>query len=367
MEHRRFTTAEKGKGLASSSRDTTCKRIRAPDFDFSDLVKENSKTLIGRILNHREQRVEHLLVDLPKTWVLRGKALGADLGNGRFQFRFDREEDLQCVLLNRPYQHNNWMVILERWEPIISSSFPSKIPFWITVKGLPLHFWHKEMVDTIAPELGHLEDYDITNLSARIRILLDAFEPITLESIVDFSTGEEVPITFEYERIANYCIVCNRLTHTSRNCNMRTSHQRLAPHNESNIDEGYGEPLVGRRNSSQVDRQSLNSRPPHAARASSRDNESFYQRVDRHGRPFGERITSEASRVQPLKNKITPENGYCVAPQIVNAPATRSLGRVSAKDRLQPPNALQLQWRTREKPSTPPLPPLPPPPQEKLP
>lgn len=113
MEYRRLTTAEKGKGLASSSRDTTCKRIRAPDFDFSDLVKENSKTLIGRVLNHREQQVEQLLVELPKKWILRGKALGADLENGRFQFRFDREEDLLGVLLSRPYQHNNWMVILE--------------------------------------------------------------------------------------------------------------------------------------------------------------------------------------------------------------------------------------------------------------
>ncbi|RID69978.1 hypothetical protein BRARA_C02035 [Brassica rapa] len=196
MASRRYTTAEKGKGLPSSSTDTNRKRIRAPDFDFSDLVKENSKTLIGRLINPNEQQVEHLILELPKQWALRGKVIGADLGNDCFQFRFDRDEDLQCVLLNRPYQHNHWMVILERWEPVISSTFPSKIPFWITVRGLPLHFWHEKMVYNIAPELGQLEDYDITKTSARIRILLDALEPLTLESMVDFSTGEETRKSF---------------------------------------------------------------------------------------------------------------------------------------------------------------------------
>lgn len=145
MASRRWSTAEKGKSVASLPTEPAKKRIQAPEFDFSDLVKDNEKTLIGRCINPREQSVEDLVANLPKKWALRGKVIGADLGNGCFQFRFDKDEDLHCVLLNRPFHHNNWMVILERWEPIISSTFPSKIPFWVTVKGLPLHFWHEKM------------------------------------------------------------------------------------------------------------------------------------------------------------------------------------------------------------------------------
>lgn len=363
MEARRLTTAEKGKDLAS--KDTTCKRIRAPDFDFSELVKENSKTLIGRTLNHREQLVEHLVLELPKKWALRGKVLGVDLGNGCFQFRFDRDEDMQCVLLNRPYQHNNWMVILERWEPVISSTFPSKIPFWITVKGLALHFWHEKMVYNIATELGQLEDYDITMTSARIRILLEAFEPLTMESIVDFSTGEEAPITFEYERIANYCTICSILTHTSRYCTKKATQQMRSSQSNPHSAERFGEPPVGRRNSSQVDRMAaFNPSLPLSGRPSSRDNKSFHQRVDRYGRPFGDMVTSEASRVLPLRNKITPDNDTRVSPPRLNGPASLSQGRRSVKDRLQLPKPPQLQWRVRENFSTPPLPPLPPLPSE---
>lgn len=99
--------------MASDNTDNTRKRIRAPEFDYSDLVRDNAKTLIGRLTNPREQNVGHLVLNLPKKWALRGKVAGATLRNDCFQFRFDRDKDLQCVLLNRPYHHNNWMVILE--------------------------------------------------------------------------------------------------------------------------------------------------------------------------------------------------------------------------------------------------------------
>ncbi|KAG5413440.1 hypothetical protein IGI04_001007, partial [Brassica rapa subsp. trilocularis] len=37
--------------------------------------------------------------------------------------------------------------------------------------------------------------------------------------------------------------------------------------------------------------------------------EPFYRRRDRHGRPFGDRVSTKAPLVQPLRNKITPRQG----------------------------------------------------------
>lgn len=44
---------------------------------------------------------------------------------------------MKKVLDNRPYHFSNWMVILQKWEPIISPDFPCQIPFWIQLKGIP--------------------------------------------------------------------------------------------------------------------------------------------------------------------------------------------------------------------------------------
>lgn len=122
------------------STDPPRRRIKAPDLDNSALIKDNALTLIGRVLNPSERNVELLLSALPRLWTLKSRVFGSDLGRDCFQFRFELEEDMKGVLANRPYQFCRWMVVIQRWEPIISASFPSQIPFWIRLHGLPLHY-----------------------------------------------------------------------------------------------------------------------------------------------------------------------------------------------------------------------------------
>ena len=77
-------------------------------------------------------------------------------------------EDLQQVLDNKPYHFDQWMVILQKWEPVISPSFPCLIPFWIELQGLPKHFWKPEMLKTIGEELGKVLDQEITSSSVKV-------------------------------------------------------------------------------------------------------------------------------------------------------------------------------------------------------
>ena len=79
------------------------KRIKAPCLDTTTLIKENELTIIGRLTNPREQKMSTLIPSLPRKWNIRGRAVGSDLGNNCFQFRFESEEDVRRVLENRPY------------------------------------------------------------------------------------------------------------------------------------------------------------------------------------------------------------------------------------------------------------------------
>lgn len=93
----------KGKDKVSEYSPPPRRRVRAPDLDTSDLIEENSLTLMGRFTNPTKQRLWSFFPFISNRWNLRGRAIGADLGKGCFQFRFDYEEDLQKVLDNRPY------------------------------------------------------------------------------------------------------------------------------------------------------------------------------------------------------------------------------------------------------------------------
>lgn len=198
---RRFSYAEKGKAIASADSESHRLRIRAPEIDTSNLIHENRLTLMGRLTNPKEQRLWSLIPFLVRRWNLQDRAKGSDLGNGLFQFRFDNEEDLNKVLQNRPYHFANWMVILEQWKPTFSPTFPSEIPFWIQIQGLPLHYWQEKVICNIGNELGLLENHELTKTSARIRVIIDGLKPLIMETVLEFQDGSEVLLTLKYERL----------------------------------------------------------------------------------------------------------------------------------------------------------------------
>ncbi|KAG7572582.1 Reverse transcriptase domain [Arabidopsis suecica] len=195
---RRIPYHLKGKGISRGYSPPPCKRIRAPEIDTSDLIKENALTLIGRLTNPTVQRLWSLIPFLSNRWNLKGNAIGSDdLGRGCFQFRFDYEEDMLKVLENRPYHFDQWMVILQKWEPVISASFPSKIPFWIELQGLPLHYWKIEMLHNIAEELRELLDLDLSPAAAKIKVLIDGLQPLVKETVIEFPDGTEAIVLLE--------------------------------------------------------------------------------------------------------------------------------------------------------------------------
>ncbi|KAG2304767.1 hypothetical protein Bca52824_033418 [Brassica carinata] len=91
-------------------------------------------------MNPVEQKIKALLTNLPKIWKLEEQVTGKDLGFGKFQFDFEKDEDIEGVLRLQPYHFDYWMIALARWQPKRSPLYPSEIPFWVRVLGVPSEF-----------------------------------------------------------------------------------------------------------------------------------------------------------------------------------------------------------------------------------
>lgn len=305
---RRFSREEKGKSHLVERNEHGVIRIKAPCVDNSALIKENALTLIGRVTNPQEQKMWALIPALPRKWRLQGRTSGSDLGNGCFLFRFESEEDLQGVLANRPYHYAYWMVIIQRWEPVISASFPSQIPFWIRIKGLPLHFWHEDMLYDIGKELGTVLNHELTKTTARVKILLDGLKPLTKKAIIEFESGEESWVYLDYERLENHCSFCNSLSHLKKDCVLFRDEILLADSNNGKDLQRQEEEPVRRSPSHRVRQdpsyrlQEREINLPYSnsyVEKNSREGEPFQARVDRHGNSFGERISTKQTRNPP--------------------------------------------------------------------
>lgn len=104
---RRFSYEEKGKSIDTEPTKAPLLRIRAPEIDTTQAIRDNELTLIGRLTNSKEQKIWRLSPFLSRRWSAKGAVTCYDIGQDCFQVRFESKEDMDYVLAHRPYL-NGW-------------------------------------------------------------------------------------------------------------------------------------------------------------------------------------------------------------------------------------------------------------------
>lgn len=210
---RSLTYEEKGKDPLEKTEPQRTGRVRVPDVDTTELIRKHELTLIGRTTNPRLQRIWSLIPFLSDLWKTRVRPIGSDLGQGVFQFQFESQEDLQQVFDNRPYHFARWMLILQKWEPSVDPTFPSLIPFWIKVQGVPLHLWSEALLENIGKDQGVYETCEILPGSYRVRTHINGLLPLIKHYTLELYSGEEITANLVYEKLEKHCCRCLILDH----------------------------------------------------------------------------------------------------------------------------------------------------------
>ncbi|KAL0714642.1 hypothetical protein Bca4012_021621 [Brassica carinata] len=211
----RSSRLEKGKWIPDPSKESRRPPIRIPQENTATLIEENRFTLIGRVTNPKIQKTRALVDFFLQQWRVTGTITGRDLGPNLFQFKFESEQDLQAILAKAPFHFKRWMMILQRWEPVVSDFFPALIPFWITVHGIPLHYWTEKALEAIGTELGPVERFDVGR--GRMRVLINGLKPLEMKLEISVA-GVIKQVELEYEDLQKHCFICHSLSHDRDEC-----------------------------------------------------------------------------------------------------------------------------------------------------
>ncbi|CAA7059760.1 unnamed protein product [Microthlaspi erraticum] len=200
--------------------------IQFPNCNMTAAKEKFKRTLIGRMFYTEGRSIDAVIGLLPKVniWDVEGRAQGINLGNGRFQFDFDTDEDMQKVLAKRPWHFNRWSFSLERWEPFTSNLFPNTMVFWIRVTGVPVHFWNDETFTEIGKALGNIQVIEAHR--ARIQVSINADAPLQFERRVGFPNGDTGMASFTYEGLHRHCFTCKMLSHEEVSCPLLSPEER---------------------------------------------------------------------------------------------------------------------------------------------
>ncbi|XP_033133909.1 uncharacterized protein LOC117127486 [Brassica rapa] len=131
--------------------------LTLPDEPCFRVIDENETSILGRLLNPECQSMARMIDYMPTPWRVYGRVRGIALSKDRFQFVFQREEDLQTVLKDRPWSYNHWAMALERWTANHPDDFLKTMDLWIRIRHIPVEFFTTDTMYRLASEVGKVD------------------------------------------------------------------------------------------------------------------------------------------------------------------------------------------------------------------
>ncbi|XP_048613217.1 uncharacterized protein LOC125587113 [Brassica napus] len=198
--------------------------VDLPDSPRFHVFDENATSLLGRLLNPECQAMDKMIEKMPRIWRVYERVRGIALSRDKFQFIFEREEDLLMVLKDRPWTYNNWTMLLDRWIPSPPANFLTSVDVWVRISRIPVNHYPLETMDFLASKVGRVIEiaYDpkASQKEAYIRaqVRLDIANPAIAIKPLNLPKGGRVIIEYEYEKLRKRCFHCQRLTHERPSC-----------------------------------------------------------------------------------------------------------------------------------------------------
>ncbi|XP_056862299.1 uncharacterized protein LOC130509983 [Raphanus sativus] len=130
--------------------------IDLPDDPCSNVFDGNSLSILGRLLNPARQQMDKMIEDMPRVWRVYGRVRGIALSAEKFQFIFQREEDMITVLNDHPWTYYQWTMLLDRWIPSPPANFLSSVDVWVRIFHIPVNHYNIDTMNFLASKIGHV-------------------------------------------------------------------------------------------------------------------------------------------------------------------------------------------------------------------
>lgn len=166
-----------------------------------------------------------------KTVLSRFGNIGVTASNERdpddkmFSVTADDEEAAKAILDSSPWSIMGFSVHFQEWpESMAIEELPRhQIAFWVQVRGVPPYMFDEENVNEMVENFGTfirmddpLECEEGSYSFLRVRILLDARDPLPTGYQLPRDDGTLTWVSFSYEKLSDFCYVCGRLGHAEK-------------------------------------------------------------------------------------------------------------------------------------------------------
>ncbi|KAL0291650.1 UNVERIFIED_CONTAM: hypothetical protein Sradi_7018600 [Sesamum radiatum] len=159
------------------------------------------------------------------------------LEEGRFLLRFHHIIDRNRALDGCPWSFKKNTLIL---SSVGINENPMHVDlnwceFYVHIHDLPLSKMNLGVAELIGNSIGKFRDLEMEDAgrawgsSLRMRVAINVTQPLVRALRVCTRTGDELVVSFTYERLQNFCYLCGRLGHIDTYCELRFEEGFLDP------------------------------------------------------------------------------------------------------------------------------------------
>ncbi|XP_043704520.1 uncharacterized protein LOC122654455 [Telopea speciosissima] len=211
--------------FVSSAMDGSTKVAVCPAAVLEYEVKLWENSLVGNFLGSRSPF--HIVkASLSKQWRPQGSLDVSLLDNGFFLFKFSSASDKLRALEGGPWMIGKKPIFLRQWHPHLQLRRPNltSIPLWITLPGLPLHYWCTDGLSSLGSVLGKPLFSDVRTRRkdhlAYARLCVEVSAQDVLSTFITIREGDDYSFEQEihYDWKPPQCSVCKTFGHDSKLC-----------------------------------------------------------------------------------------------------------------------------------------------------
>ncbi|VFQ80979.1 unnamed protein product [Cuscuta campestris] len=214
--------------------------VRFAEEEVEHLSKIDRFTLVGKF-SHGQPKLDVIKKHFATQYFLKGQVTIGWRGPRHVILTFSNSQDCTDILLKSQIAFNGANPMrLFRWTPDFNTETETSIAsVWISLPGLPIHFFDKAALALVCKPLGKVLVIDQATMSksrphvARVRLEMDLMLPLIHKVFIGTSTlpgkeDEGFYQSIEYERIPLYCTKCFKQGHSVEKCKLEDSNHFLA-------------------------------------------------------------------------------------------------------------------------------------------
>lgn len=180
------------------------------------------RVVVGKIFARRPINRDTLHFNLPKILRSWGRTEVDIVGHNLFVVSFSLETDKMTTLEEGTWHFYNSLMILKQTEAMQTPTDVvfDEVSMWVQFHNVPLTCMEESIIRRMRERVGRVEEGELNlGKTTKAKVCWGIDLPLLrCVPLADEQAKKEVLVLLQYEKLPEFCFVCGRLGHISKDC-----------------------------------------------------------------------------------------------------------------------------------------------------